>query len=49
MFIFTCGLLHLKDSLKNIEKIYKLKEHLFRKELEQDEFYDDTCKDNENE
>ena len=34
---FRCGLLHIKDSLKNIGKSYKLGESLLKQEIEHDE------------
>ena len=46
---FGCGFLHIKDSLKNIGKCYKLQEILLRKELEHDEIFEDNWKEKENE
>ena len=37
-----CGLLHIKDSLKNIGRSYKLQENLLEKELEHDEIFEDN-------
>ena len=39
---FRCGLLHIKDSLKNIGKSYKLQESLLKQELEHDEIFEDN-------
>ena len=41
---FRCGLLHIKDSLKNIGRSYKLQENLLKKELEHDEIFEDIGK-----
>ena len=46
---FRCGLLHIKDSLKNIGKSYKLQECLLKQELEHDELFEDTWEKKENE
>ena len=46
---FRCGLLHIKDSLKNIGKIYKLQESLLKQELEHDEIFEDNWEEKENE
>ena len=46
---FRCGILHIKDSLKNIGKSYKLQPCLFKKELEHDEFFEDNWEEKENE
>ena len=46
---FRCGLLHIKDSLKNIGKSYKLQECLLKKELEHDEIFEDTWAEKKNE
>ena len=46
---FRCGLLHIKDSLKNIGRSYKLQENLLEKELEHDEIFEDTWEEKENE
>ena len=46
---FRCGLLHIKDSLKNIGKSYKLQESLLKQELEHDEIFEDTWEEKENE
>ena len=46
---FRCSLLHIKDSLKNIGKSYKLQECLFEKELEHDEIFEDNWEEKENE
>ena len=37
-----CGLLHNKDSLKNIGKSYKLQPCLLKQELEHDEIFEDN-------
>ena len=39
---FRCGLLHIKDSLKNIRKSYKLQESLLKHELEHNEIFEDN-------
>ena len=39
---FRCGLLHIKDSLKNIGESYKLQSCLLKQELEHDEIFEDT-------
>ena len=44
-----CGLLHIKDSLKNIGKSYKLQECLLKQELEHDEIFEDNWEEKENE
>ena len=44
-----CGLLHIKDSLKNIGKSYKLQPCLLKQELEHDETFEDNWKEKENE
>ena len=44
-----CGLLHIKDSLKNIGKSYKLQPCLLKQELEHDEFFEDNWEEKENE
>ena len=46
---FRCGLLHIEDSLKNIERSYKLQENLHKKELEHDEIFEDNWEEKENE
>ena len=46
---FRCGLLHIKDSLKNIGRSYKLQEKLLNKELEHDEIFEDNWEEKENE
>ena len=46
---FRCGLLHIKDSLKNIGRSYKLQENLLKKELEHDEIFEDNWEEKENE
>ena len=46
---FRCELLHIKDSLKNIGKSYKLQECLLKQELEHDEIFEDTWEEKENE
>ena len=46
---FRCGLLHIKDSLKNIGKSYKLQESLLKQELEHDEIFEDNGEEKENE
>ena len=46
---FRCGLLHIKDSLKNIGRSYKLQENLLEKELEHDEIFEDNWEEKENE
>ena len=46
---FRCGLLHIKDSFKNIGRSYKLQENLLRKELEHDEIFEDNWEEKENE
>ena len=37
-----CGLLHIKDSLKNIGRSYKLQPCLLKQELEHDEIFEDN-------
>ena len=44
-----CGLLHIKDSLKNIGKSYKLQPCLLKQEIEHDEIFEDIWKEKENE
>ena len=44
-----CGLLHIKDSLKNIGKSYKLQICLLKQELEHDEIFEDNWEEKENE
>ena len=44
---FRCGLLHIKDSLENIGKSYKLQESLLKKELEHDEIFEDNWEEKE--
>ena len=44
-----CGLLHIKDSLKNIGKSFKLQSCLLKQELEHDEIFEDDCEEKENE
>ena len=44
-----CGLLHIKDSLKNIGRSYKLQENLPKQELEHDEIFEDNWEEKENE
>ena len=44
-----CGLLHIKDSLKNTGKSYKLQPCLLKQELEHDEIYEDNWEEKENE
>ena len=46
---FRCGLLHIKDSLKNIGKSYKLQESLLKQELEHNEIFEDNWEEKENE
>ena len=46
---FGCGLLHIKDSLKNIGKSYKLQPCLLKHEVEHDEIFEDNWEDTENE
>ena len=48
-FHFRCGLLLIKDSLKNIGKSYKLQESLLKQELEHDENFEDNWEEKENE
>ena len=45
----SCGLLHIKDSLKNIGKSYELQPCLLKQELEHDEFFEDNWEEKENE
>ena len=40
---FTCGRVHMKNSLKNIGLSYKLQPRLLEQELEHDELYENTC------
>ena len=42
-----CGLLHIKESLKNIGKSYKLKPCLLKQELEHDEIVEDNWEEKE--
>ena len=44
-----CGLLHIKDSLKNIGRSYKLQPCLLKQELEHDEIFEDNWEEKENE
>ena len=44
-----CGLLHNKDSLKNIGKSYNLQPCLLKQELEHDEIFEDNWEEKENE
>ena len=44
-----CGSLHIKDSLKNIRKGYKLQPYLLKQELEHDEIFEDNWEEKENE
>ena len=44
-----CGLLHIKDSLKNIGRSYKLQPCLLKQEVEHDEIFEDTWEEKENE
>ena len=46
---FRCGILLIKDSLKNIGKSYKLQPCLLKKELEHDEIFEDKWEKKENE
>ena len=46
---FRCGLLHIKDSLKDIGKRYKLQESLLEQVLEHDEIYEENWEEKENE
>ena len=46
---FRCGLLHIKDSLKNLGKSFKLQESLLEQELEHDEIYEENWKEKKNE
>ena len=43
-----CGLLHIKDSLKNIGKSYKLQPCLLKQELEHDEIFEENWEEKEN-
>ena len=43
------GLLHIKDSLKNIGKSYKLQPCLLKQEIEHDEIFEDNWQEKENE
>ena len=45
----TSSIIHIKDSLKNIGKSYKLEESLLKQELEHDEIYEDNWEEKENE
>ena len=45
---FRCGLLHIKASLKNIGKSYKLQECLLKQELEHDEIFEANWEEKEN-
>ena len=49
MFISGVELLHIKYSLKNIRKSYKLQPCLLKKELEHDEIFEDNWEEKENE
>ena len=44
-----CGLLHIKDSLKNIGKSYKLQPCLLKQELGHDEIFEDNWEEKERE
>ena len=44
---FRCGILHIKDSLKNIGKRYKLQPCLPKQELEHDEIFEDNWEEKE--
>ena len=44
-----CGLLHIKDSLKNIGNSYQLQSCLLKQKLEHDEIYEDNWEEKENE
>ena len=44
-----CGLLHIKDSLKNIGRSYKLQPCVLKQELEHDEIFEDNWEEKENE
>ena len=46
---FRCVLLHIKDSLKNRGRSYKLQENLLKKELEHDEIFEDNWEEKGNE
>ena len=46
---FRCGLLHIKDSLKNIGNGYKLEKSLLKQELEHVEIYEDNWEQKGNE
>ena len=46
---FRCGLLHIKDSLKNIGRSYKLQQCLLKQELEHDEIFENNWEEKENE
>ena len=46
---FRCGRVHNNKSLKKIGESYKLQESLLKKELENDEIYEDTWEEKENE
>ena len=46
---FGCGRVHINNSLKKIGESYKLQESLLKKELEQDEIYEETWEAKENE
>ena len=43
-----CGLLQIKDSLKNVGKSYKLQPCLLKQELEHDEIFEDDWEEREN-
>ena len=45
---FRCGLLHIKDSLKN-RKNYKLQPCLLKQEIEHNEIHEDKWEEKENE
>ena len=44
-----CGLLHIKDSLKNIGRSYKLQPCSLKQEVEHDEIFEDIWEEKENE
>ena len=46
---FRCGRVHINKSLRKIGESYKLQESLLKKELEDDEIYEDTWEAKENE
>ena len=43
-----CGLLHIKDSLKNIGKSYEIQPCLLKQELGHDEIFEDNSEEKEN-